>query len=84
MKFKYENIVLGGSFDAVYLAFREGWPIIYKELEKPFEKDLIGSRNKKDFYEFMVFLLSMSNLNPFSFKVADIRMERRQNHSFWS
>lgn len=75
MNFKYENLVIGGSFDAVYLAFKEGWPIIYKEIEKPFEQDLIGTRNKKDFIEMMIFLLSMAGLNPFADKVNDIRLE---------
>lgn len=75
MKLKYDNLVIGGSFDALYLAFSEGYPIIFKDLEKPFKQDKIGDTNKKDFYEMMLFLLGISNLNLFYSKVQDIRIE---------
>lgn len=72
---KCKDVVIGGSFDAVYLAFTEGYPILYKELEKPFEHDRIGSKSKKEAFEMMVFLLTLANLNPFGSKITDIRME---------
>lgn len=75
VKFKYENLVLGSSFDAVLFAFKEGYPILYKDLQSPFAKEEIQGKNKKDIYDMMLFLLSISNLNPFGGKVAEIRQE---------
>lgn len=75
MKLRYDNLIIGGSFDAVYLAFKEGYHIVYKELEKPFDQDTIDGKNKLDVFDLMVFLLTMADLNPFSSKVADLRIE---------
>ena len=78
MKFKYDNLVLGGSLDALYFAFTEGYPIIYKDLEKPFELDKIGDRNKKELVEQILFLLALSNLHPFANKVEELRVEENK------
>ena len=75
IKFKYDNLVLGGSLDALYFAFKEGYPIIYKDLEKPFELDEASGKNKKELTEQILFLLAISNLHPFANKVEEMRVE---------
>jgi hypothetical protein len=72
---KYDNLVIGGSFEAVLFAFKEGYPILYKDLEKPYIEETFDNKSKKDVFDMMLFLLSMSNLNSFGGTVADIRYE---------
>ena len=78
MKLDFENVVVGGSFDAVWLAFREGYPLIFKDIEKPYDEETIDGKNKKELMEQMLLLLGLSNLNLFCGGVDNIRIENQK------
>lgn len=74
MKTKLDNLVLGGSYEAFLYAFREGYPIIYKVIEKPFVQDDVSLKQKQNM-EQMVFLMTLADLNLFANKVGEIRVD---------
>ena len=68
-----KNIVIGGNLKALQFALKKGYPIVYKELELPFEFDYIDDTlTKRDYLEYMAFLLSVAGLNYFGDKIENI------------
>jgi hypothetical protein len=73
MILKLDNIVIGGNLKALQFALKKGYPIVYKELELPFEFDYIDDTlTKRDYLEYMAFLLSVAGLNYFGDKIENI------------
>ena len=73
---KVDNLVLGGSLEALEYSFKEGYPIFYKQLELPFflEQTKEGL-SRKDILENYAFLLSLAGLNYSSSVVGESRLE---------
>ena len=76
MILKLDNIVIGGNLKALQFALKKGYPILYKELELPFEFDYLDDNfSKRDYQEYIAFLLSMAGLNYFGDKIENISIK---------
>lgn len=73
MILKLDNIVIGGNLKALQFALKKGYPIVYKELELPFQFEQIDSVfTKREYVEYMAFLISAAGLNYFGNKIENI------------
>lgn len=74
--FKYDNIVIGNDLKAIYFAFKEGYPVIFQELTKPYANDFLPTgESKKQLMEDYIGFLSLAGKVPFSNKIENIRVE---------
>lgn len=72
-----DNFVIGGNLKALQFALKNGFPILYKELELPFEFDYLDDNfTKRDYQEYIAFLLSLSGLNYFGDKIENFKVEQ--------
>jgi hypothetical protein len=78
-KIKLDNIVIGGNLKALQFALKKGYPILYKELDLPFEFDYLDDNfSKRDYQEYIAFLLSMAGLNYFGDKIENITCDNNK------
>jgi len=75
---KIKNLVLGNDLKALQFAFKNGYHVLFKELQKPFfmeRSDETKELSNKDLIENYSFLLSLAGLNPYGGKIQDYRKE---------
>jgi hypothetical protein len=74
-----ENLVIGGNLKALQFALKNGFPILYKELELPFEFEYLDDNfSKRDYQEYIAFLLSLAGLNYFGDKIENITVQDKK------
>ncbi len=78
MILKLDNIVIGANLKALQFALKKGYPILYKDLELPFDFDYIDDTlSKRDYLEYIAFLLSLAGLNFYGDKIENISFENQ-------
>lgn len=76
MTWHYDNVVVGGTVDAIYFALDNGYPIILKYLDRPTKqaKSIRGNEYHK-IYDGLVFALGFLGLNLFAGnKIEDLEV----------
>jgi hypothetical protein len=74
-----DNLVIGGNLKALQFALKNGFPIVYKELELPFEFDYLDDNfSKRDYQEYIAFLLAVSGLNYFGDKIENFTVQDKK------
>jgi len=72
--YEYDELVIGFTYNAVLYSYLNELPIVGVVYRPPIIFETAGTRLKRDMYEEMVFLLSLSGLAPFSNMVTSIRL----------
>jgi hypothetical protein len=78
-KIKISNLVVGGDLKSLQFALKNGFPIVYKDMDLPFEFDELDNNfSKRDYQEYIAFLLSMAGLNYFGDKIENITVDDKK------
>ena len=73
--YEYENVVLGGTLEAVLYSYNMGYKLIMPELKPPDPFDLVGDTNKIDIWNEVLFDMSLAGETPLADKVSSVRIE---------
>lgn len=77
LSLSYDNLIVGSSLEAVLFAHETQTPLINTRLERPYYFEAIDDfglgTNKLEIWNKYSFILSLSNLMPFSNKIKHIR-----------
>lgn len=78
-EYEYDKIVIGGNLKSLMTAYHEGFPIIWKETQKPFFwHEFNNGLKKKHIWESMAFYLSLSGLAFMADRVEDYFVDEEE------